>query len=259
VRILVRDLAVGVGIGAFSGLLGVGGGILLVPFLVLALHWNQKNAQATSLVMITLASISGALTYAFGDSVDWVAAGFIIIGGLVGSWIGSHVVQRTADHRLQILFGALLVIVSVRLILGTGDAVATARMDFTPWEIVGLIVSGLAMGVLSAMFGIGGGILLIPILVTVFAFTQQLAAGTSLAVMAPIALLGAIRLTKPGLTNWPVGVRFGLGAVGGAVLGSVAALAMPGATVRIIFAAVQVFVAIRMIQTGLKGRRSLQS
>jgi uncharacterized membrane protein YfcA len=257
VRILARDLAVGVGIGAFSGLLGVGGGILLVPFLVLALHWNQKNAQATSLVMITLASVSGALTYAFGDSVDWLAAGFIIIGGLAGSWIGSHVVQRTADHRLQILFGALLVIVSIRLILSTGDAVTTARMDFTPWQIVGLIISGLAMGVLSALFGIGGGILLIPILVTVFDFSQQLAAGTSLAVMAPIALLGAIRLTKPGLTNWPIGVRFGIGAIAGAVIGSIAALSMPAETVRIIFAAVQVFVAVRMIQTGLRGRRAI--
>lgn len=256
-RTLVRDLAVGVGVGAFSGLLGVGGGILLVPFLVLALHWKQKNAQATALVMISLASVAGAVTYTFGDSVDWVAAGFIVIGGLIGSLIGSHVMQRTADHRLQILFGVLLIIVAVRLFVGAGDAQSLDRPDFTALAMVGLVLTGLAMGVFSALLGIGGGILLIPILITLFGFGQQLAAGTSLAVMAPIALLGAIRLTKPGLTNWSVGARFGLGAMGGAILGSAAALALSGATVRLLFATVLVIVAVQMVRTGWRGSRNM--
>jgi uncharacterized membrane protein YfcA len=254
---LARDLAIGVGVGAFSGALGVGGGILLVPFLVLFLHWQQKRAQATSLVMIAMSGAAGALTYTLGDSVDWRAAGVIVVGGLAGSLIGSHIMQRTADHRLQILFGALLVVVSIRLLFNTSTVVESPTADLSTMAIVGLVISGIAMGILSALFGIGGGILLIPILVTFFGFGQQLAAGTSLAVIVPISLVGALRLSRPGLTDWAVGARYGIGAVLGAVLGATAALSVPGTVVRYIFAAVLALVAIRMIRTGWVGRSLL--
>ena len=253
-RITLRDLAVGLGIGVFSGALGVGGGILLVPFLVLALHWAQKRAQATALVMIALASVFGALTYALGGSVNWVASGVIVVGGLLGSLIGAHVVQRTADHRLQILFGALLLVVAVRLVFGSTDPTG-AELDWQIGVVIGLFASGLVMGVLSALFGIGGGILLIPILVTVFDFPQQDAAGTSLAVMAPIALLGALRLTRPGLTDWPTGLRFGIAAALGAVAGAAVALNTPADIVRAVFAAVLALVAVNMVRAGWRRHR----
>jgi uncharacterized protein len=254
---LIRDLAVGVGVGIFSGALGVGGGILLVPFLVLVLHWQQKRAQATSLVMIAMSGVAGALTYAIGDSVDWRAAGIIAVGGLAGTLIGSHIVQRTADHRLQIAFGVLLVVVSIRLLFDTSTVVESPTANLGWVAIIGLVLSGIAMGILSALFGIGGGIILIPILVTFFGFGQQLAAGTSLAVIVPISLLGAVRLSGPGLTNWAVGVRYGIGAVVGASLGALAALSVPGTAVRYTFAAVLALVAIRMIRTGWVGRSLL--
>ena len=253
-RITLRDLAVGLGIGVFSGALGVGGGILLVPFLVLALHWAQKRAQATSLVMIALASVFGALAYALGGSVNWAASGVIVVGGLLGSLIGAHVVQRTADHRLQMLFGALLLIVAVRLVFGPTDTVSTA-LDWHIGVVIGLFASGVVMGVLSALFGIGGGILLIPILVTLFGFSQQEAAGTSLAVMAPIALLGAVRLTRPGLTDWSTGLRFGIAAALGAVAGAAVALNTPADIVRAIFAGVLALVAANMVRVGWQRRR----
>lgn len=253
-RTTLRDLAVGSGVGVFSGSLGVGGGIILVPFLVLALHWKQKRAQATSLVMIAFASVAGAVAYAFGSSVQWLAAGVIVVGGLIGSLIGSHVVQRTADRRLQMLFGGLLIVVAIRLLFAPGDAQGAA-LAWDAWVVIGLFASGVAMGILSALFGIGGGILLIPILVEVFGFGQQMAAGTSLAVMAPIAALGAIRLTKPGLTDWPIGLRFGVAASLGALVGATIALALPAATMRVVFAVVLGFVAVNMVRVAWRSRR----
>ena len=67
---LPRDLAVGTGVGVFSGAFGVGGGILLVPYLVLVRGLGQKVAQATSLVMITLAAAAGATRYALDGGCD---------------------------------------------------------------------------------------------------------------------------------------------------------------------------------------------
>lgn len=251
---LFRDLLIGVGVGVFSGALGVGGGILLVPYLVLLLSMAQKRAQATSLVMVAMAAAAGAVTYALAQSVAWLPAGFIVIGGLFGALLGSYVVQRTPDNRLQIAFGVLLIIVAIRLLFPTSVDVTTsdALPALSPSLTAAYILIGVAMGALSALFGIGGGILLIPMLVTGFGFGQQFAAGTSLAVMVPIALFGALRLTKPGLTDWRLGIRFGLGSIFGAVAGAGIALTVPGDALRWVFAIVMIIVAARMVRVGLK-------
>ena len=253
---LARDVGVGAAVGAFSGAFGVGGGIQLIPYLVLVRKMAQKNAQATALITVAMGATAGAITYAIGDSVAWLPAAFIVIGGLTGSLIGSHVVQRISDKRLQILFGILLVIVAIRLLLSSSSSTTNINdlPNITPLIALAYLGSGVAMGILSALFGIGGGILLIPILVTGFGYGQQLAAGTSLTVMMPIALLGAIRLTKPGYTNWRAGSVFGVASVPGAILGSFIALSLPGDILRSAFAVVLVIIAITIVRKGLQAR-----
>jgi uncharacterized membrane protein YfcA len=256
-RALVTDLGIGAGVGTMSGALGLGGGILLVPYLVMRRKVPQKQAQATSLVMVGLAAGAGALTYALGEQVAWLPALAVLIGGLAGSFTGSHLVQRTADRWLQGLFGLLLVIAAVRMLWPTSDAVANAD------EVAGLSLgaiavylgTGFGMGFLSAMFGIGGGILLVPVLVAFLHYTPQLAAGTSLAVMLPIALFGAYRQTKPGLTKWPQGLVFGMGAVIGAVIGASLAMAASSTVIRLCFAAVLIAVGGRFLIRAWRERR----
>ena len=253
---MARDLLIGFGAGAFSGAFGVGGGIILVPLLVLLLHFSQKRAQATSLVMVFLAALAGTVTYAVAGQVAWVPAGFILIGGLVGSIAGSSLVRRTSDYRLQIGFGILLIAVAISLLWPT-DAVADGNLpELSTVVAVGYIVSGLAMGLLSALFGIGGGIILIPIIVTLFGFPQQLAAGTSLAVMAPIAIVGAWRQSRNGATDWSTGLRFGLAAIPGSLLGAAVAIASSGNVVRTLFSLVLVAVALQMLRTGWSAKKA---
>lgn len=252
---VARDLLIGFGAGAFSGAFGVGGGIVLVPLLVLLLHLSQKQSQATSLVAVSFAAAAGVITYAFADYVAWLPAAFLLVGGVVGSLLGSALVRRTSDARLQIGFGLLLVVVAARLLWPTISAQSGDLPDLTPLVAVAYVVSGLAMGVLSALFGIGGGIIVIPILVTAFAFPQQLAAGTSLAVMAPIAIVGAWRQTRTGATDWRLGLRFGVASVPGSILGAVVAVSVSGSVLRILFAALLVVVGVRMAIAGWRSRR----
>ena len=255
-RTVVRDGSVGIGVGAFSGLLGVGGGILLVPYLVLVRKFPQKRAQATSLVLVAMAAFAGAITYAMRSSVAWLPALMVLVGGIAGAWLGAHLVQRVRDARLQIAFGTLLMLVGLRL-LWPGD-VAVADDAVLPalqvWLVVAYVASGLGMGLLSALFGIGGGILLVPVLVIAFGYPQQVAAGTSLAVMGPIALVGALRLTRPGLTSWRLGSLFGAGAVLGATAGAWIALALPGPLVRQVFAILMLALGLRMAILGWRAR-----
>lgn len=254
---LGRDLGVGAGVGVFSGALGVGGGILLVPYLVLVCGVGQKVAQATSLVMIMFAALAGAARYALSDAVAWAPAAAILAGGLVGVLIGATVVQRTSDRRLQGAFGLLVLLVGLRLLWPAADAAASASALplLTPGLAAGYAAAGLAMGVLSALLGVGGGIILVPILVGLFGYGQQVANGTALAVMVPVALLGAVRLTRPGLTDWRTGTRFGLAAIVGALAGASLALALSGTAVRIAFAVFLVVIGAQMLRRAIVGER----
>lgn len=252
---MARDLLIGFGVGAFSGAFGVGGGIILVPVLVLLLHMHQKRAQATSLVMVAMAALAGAVTYAIADFIAWLPALFLLLGGIVGSLVGSSVVRRTADYRLQLIFGALLIAVSIRLLWPSASSGATELPDLSILVALGYLFSGVAMGLLSALLGIGGGIIVIPILVTAFGFSQQLAAGTSLAVMAPIAIVGAWRQSRTGATDWRTGARFGIASIPGSVLGATAAVLVSGNLVRSAFAILIAVVAVRMVRQGWRAKR----
>lgn len=244
---LVRDLLLGILVGVFSGLFGVGGGIILVPILVLLMHIEQKNAQATSLVVVALSAISGSVTYGLGNSVEWIAAPFIVLGGLGGTWLGTWLVRRIQDRWLQFGFALVLLAVAARLIwLGVSGAAGDV-LSLDPLVAAGYALAGFAMGLLSALLGVGGGVIVIPILVTVFGFPQQLAAGTSLVAMVPLGLLGAARLSKGGFTNWAQGVRIGLGAIVGAVGGAQLALSIEQGPLQVAFAVVLVYAAVQMI------------
>lgn len=237
--------------GLFSGLFGVGGGVVLVPLLVLLFAVEQKRAQATSLVVVACAAVTGATTYSLGFSVVWEAVPFLIAGGLVGTWVGSALVIRIATRWLQLGFAVLLVGAAVRLVfLSLGDGVATIP-ELGTGIILGYVSAGLAMGLLSSLLGVGGGIIVVPLLVTFFGFSQQLAQGTALVAMVPIALLGAWRLTTTGFTQWGQGIRIGVAAAAGAVGGASVALVATSSALQLGFAALLVFSASQLVRKAL--------
>lgn len=249
---LVRDVLVGLLVGLFSGLLGVGGGIILVPLLVLLMHKGQKEAQATSLVVVALGATSGALTYGFSDFVHWESLLFLIPGGLVGTWIGTFLVKRVEARWLQLLFSVLLVATAFRIGLDSWTSPTNFVEGLTIASAIGFAVSGLAMGFLSALLGVGGGIIVIPLLVALFGFPQQLAAGTSLVAMVPLALFGALRLSRSGFTQWFQGLRLGLASIPGAVVGALLALSAEAIVIQVAFAILLLVAAVSMARKALK-------
>jgi uncharacterized membrane protein YfcA len=150
------------------------------------------------------------------------------------------------------LFAVLLLIAALRLGLGTilGSAQFVDNMSVV--IAAGFAATGLVMGFLSALLGVGGGIIVIPLLVAFFGFPQQLAAGTSLVAMIPLALFGALRLTRAGFTQWAQGFRMGAGSVIGAIGGAALALITAADVVQIAFAALLVFAAVNMVVKALK-------
>ncbi len=109
--------AVGVAAGLLSGLLGVGGGVVMVPAMVLVVGLAQHRAHATSLAAIVPIAATGALIFGRADSVDLPAALVLSIGGLAGVQLGTRVMGRLSDRRLAQVFGAFLIIVAAALLV----------------------------------------------------------------------------------------------------------------------------------------------
>jgi uncharacterized membrane protein YfcA len=108
---------IGLVAGFFGALFGVGGGIVIVPLLVLVLRFDQRRASATSLAAILVSSIAGAATYALHGEVKPGAAALVGIPAVAGVLIGAALQQRIAVQRLTIGFAVLLTVVGARLLV----------------------------------------------------------------------------------------------------------------------------------------------
>ena len=117
---LAELLAIGLGAGILSGLLGIGGGLVMVPAMALILGFDQHVAQGTSLLVIIPAALSGTLTHYRNGRVSLRDAGFLALGGAVAAAFGSTLALSVDDALLRRLFAVFLIVVAVQIIVARG-------------------------------------------------------------------------------------------------------------------------------------------
>ncbi len=224
-RHILLLLLVGAIGGTFSGALGVGGGIVMVPLMLLLLGFDQRRAAATSLAAIVLSSISGAATYAVAGHTDVIAGLLLGAGGVAGSLIGTRLLKVLPIVYLRWGFIALLVVIAVRMLLIVPDR--SEGIELGVATMIGLVVAGVVMGILAGMFGIGGGVLIVPVLIAVFGASDLVAKGTSLLAMIPISITGSIANVRNGMLNLVDGAIIGAAALLASLGGAAIAFIMP--------------------------------
>jgi uncharacterized protein len=182
-------IAIGVLAGTLSGLFGVGGGVLVVPALLL-LGVDQRRAAGTSVAAILPTAIVGAIGYAVTGHVDWVAGILLAIGAVIGAQFGSFLLARLPRRVLFWSFIALLILVAVSLWARVPER--DDDIEITLLTGAALILLGLVVGILSALFGVGGGIMVVPALIVAFGASDLIAKGSSLLMMVPGAISATI-------------------------------------------------------------------
>lgn len=242
----LASVGLGIGVGVFSGLFGVGGGVLAVPSL-LWLGLGQHAAHATSLAALSLTAAAGAIPFAMAGVVAVGPSLALVAGTLIGVSVGAAAMHHLPERWLALAFAAVIIGVGVRLLLGVEPHALAPVPELDVPVIAGMVTVGLATGALSSVLGIGGGVVLVPALVLAFGFSQHAAEGTSLAVIIPTALLGALRHTSRGYTAWRTGLAVGLGGLLGAPVGAVAALALDGLFLQRLFAVLLVLLGGRSL------------
>ena len=108
---------IGLAAGFFSALFGVGGGIIVVPLLLLTGRWQERPAMATSLAAIGIIALAGTVSYAFHGELKPGAAAMVGLPAAVGAVAGTALQQRIANRTLSFLFALLLVGVGVKLLV----------------------------------------------------------------------------------------------------------------------------------------------
>jgi uncharacterized membrane protein YfcA len=248
-------LIVGIGLvgGVLSGLFAIGGGIVMVPLLTTFARLNQRVAAATSLASLIPTSIVGTVTYLAAGEVDLLAAGFVSVGAVLGAILGSALLKRIPLTWLRWMFIVFIVLVAARLFLVTPER--GTPLDLSALVAVEYVALGLAMGILSALFGIGGGIIAVPAFISVFAVSDLVAKGTSLAVMIPTSVVGTVRNQRNGAVDVRVGLVLGISAAVASVPGAALALALPARLASVLFAILLVAVAAQLTHRALTLQR----
>ncbi len=206
-RHLIRAVIVGLLAGSLSGLFGVGGGIILVPGLVMIVGLGVRKAAATSLATVVPIATFGLIGYATAGKVDAWLALLVTTGALIGTSIGTRLLRVLPERVLITAFSVLLVLVAIRMFQESGSAQVPDDPSIFALEAAGI---GLFTGILSGLFGVGGGFVIVPALVLLLGEDPAIAKGTSLLAMLPPALLGTYLNGRRGFVDWPVTVAAGL-------------------------------------------------
>lgn len=241
---LAKTIGVGLVAGFLSGLFGVGGGILIVPALVLVLRITQRLAHGTSLAAVLPIAIAGVVGFAMEGSVDWPVAGALVIGALGGAVIGTDALQRLSAKALARAFAVVLLASAARLVLERADG--SGRTDLTVLSFVALVAVGLFTGTLAGMLGVGGGIVMVPAMIILFGVPAAVAKGTSLAVIIPTSVVATQRNLRNDNADLVTATAVGLSGVVTAFVMSKVSVGLDEDLSNALFAALLAFLAIRM-------------
>lgn len=238
-------IIIGLVAGFLSGLFGVGGGIIIVPALVIAAGFDQRLAAGTSLAAIVPTATVGVISYATTGNVNWIAAGILAIGSVVGAQIGSHLLSRLPKRVIQWSFIGFIVIVIVSLFLVIPSR--DAELEFTVLSTIGLVVLGLVVGILAGILGIGGGVIIVPVLILLFGASDLVAKGTSLLMMIPTAISGTIGNVRRKNVDLRAALVIGVAACTTTALGAIVAVTITPMAANILFAVLLVGVGLQLI------------
>ena len=203
--VLPLYLGLGAVAGVLAGLLGIGGGLVIVPMLVFALAWQgvapeylMHLALGTSLATIIFTAVSSALAHHRRGAVQWKVVRGIAPGILAGTLGGTFVAAALSTDFLQIFFALFLFFVAWQMLSG--------RKPNPNRELpgaAGMLGAGGVIGVFSSLVGIGGGTLSVPFLVWCNVGLHR-AIGTSAAIGFPIAVAGTLGYLLNGLRATPL-------------------------------------------------------
>lgn len=271
---LILLLFVGIGTGTVSGILGIGGGLLIVPFLSL---WNIPlvQATATSLVGVLLSAMSGSWRNWVKGELRWRQAIVLGLCGLptaqMGAWVANQVNDRVLAFSIAVFLVAMIFLVEYKKRLGSlaplgKEGTEPKRFDLqlidspnllvplSKGDLGGSVPIGLIAGFLSGLFGVGGGAVMVPLQMVWLGEPIKSAVRTSLGAIVLISMSGLWRYAIQGNVLWGPGIALAIGGAIGAQFGTRLLKKLSSDRVNQLFRALLIILAVYMTWRGIRGR-----
>jgi hypothetical protein len=242
-----KGLIIGFAGGAFGGLAGLGGGIIMIPLMVFLAGVTQHGAHGTSLLAIVFTGLIGSITYFSHGSVDWAAALVLAASALSMARFGALYAHSLPEERLRKAFGWFLICASLLLVSKGLILKSSYHIGPITYYIV-LFATGMFTGFLSGMMGIGGGGTMIPPLVILIGMPQHLAQGTSLLAMVPGGAMGAFTHYRLGNVAKDIALGLMIGAAIGSYFGATFAHVLPEFYLKLVFCVVGLWMGVKYIR-----------
>ena len=213
---LAVGLAVVVGIAL--GLLGGGGSILTVPLLAYVGGMDAKQAIATSLLVVGVTSLVGAISHARAGRVQWRTGLIFGAAGMAGAYAGGLLARFIPGTVLLIGFAVMMIATAVAMLRGRKNVDAPAQGHRLP--VPKIVAEGLVVGLVTGLVGAGGGFLVVPALALLGGLPMPVAVGTSLIVIAMKSFAGLAGYLSSVQINWTVALAVTAAAVVGSLIGA---------------------------------------
>ena len=259
---IVALILTGIVVGFAGGLLGVGGCFIMIP----VQYWVLTSmgldpgiailiAFGTNLAVVLPTAISGAYGHNKKGAVAWNAAVTMGIAGFAGALVGGYIATQIPGEYLTFLFGLVILLSSIRMLTAKPPSVDAEPVD----DVVTFLLWGIPLGLLSGIIGIGGGVLLIPVLVLALHFKMHTAVGTSTALMIFTALGGTIAYIingwgVAGLPAYSIGyvnllqwALLAIPSIAMAQVGVRVAHKLPAKQLKYVFIAVMIYMGLKMM------------
>jgi uncharacterized protein len=250
-------LLLGTFTGVLAGLLGIGGGLLMVPALTV-FGVPLVEATATSLIGVFLSAVSGSIRNLRAGELNWKVSLTLALFGIFTAQLGARLGNIIPDAGLSLAFAGLLLITIYlmrlrrKLLDQQMRAAMTApetKVDEKPTNapISSVAGIGLLAGVLSGLFGVGGGVVMVPLQMLFLGETIKVAVRTSLGAIVAIAASGLAQHALNGNVLWIPGLCLGLGGILGAQAGTRLLPRLPDRTVSFLFRLLLLALAVYMV------------
>jgi len=224
--------------GFASASLGIGGGVIVIPSLMFFYQYKRKDALGLSLASVAPPVTLGLLSHAYLDpsSIFVGIAGLIVIGSIFGVSLGKKIEKHVNGDLLSILFGILLIFSAAKL-FGLLSAADGPALSYALLPVLGIIA-----GICSALFGIGGGIIIVPALTLYFGLSIHEAIPTSLLVIMPTVIMASLK-ARPDKQALAYMVPM---ALFGSVIGAFSAYLLPAQALQAVFGILLIAAAMKI-------------
>lgn len=184
--------------GVLSGVAGVGGGIIFVPALVYVAGWDIKEAVAASLVIIVFSALSGTLRNLRSENaVNWKVTALLSSTVAPSALIGVAISRASSNTVVELVFATMLLALAYPTARGA-SRYAESRGKLPPALV---LLAGVGIGTLAGLVGVGGGVLMVPLMVLGLGLRPKIAIATSLSVVFFTGLVGAAGYIATGFTQ----------------------------------------------------------